>query len=359
MCGCERKVAYLIPRLWWIIGLALVVVCPPAAFADSTEAAGIVDVRGIEIFRDGRPWVAKGVVIVGRVAPVSVLQGPRDARRIARDRFGLAELQDIREFGADLVRFQVSQAGSDPASPLYSAEYVREVADAVQLARRNGFSVIVSLQAQIPSGVDERGMPGVKAQRAWRELAPLFAHDRGVMLELFNEPAPVGPDAVWPHDWGAWSRAMQPLIDQIRGIKASNVLLVDGLFWAHQLDGAPKLSDPLAKIVFAVHPYYNRALHTRAAWDSAFGNFSDSHPVMITEWNAVSFLSNCHSDISIYATEMLKYIEAKKLGLVAWAFDYPGAIFDDSGRLTAFNYAHCGKYTQYGAGSLIRDYFKK
>src|SRR5579863_538874 len=106
-------------------------------------------------------------------------------------------------------------------------------------------------------------MSNEKTQLAWRSLAPLFATDRGVMFELFNEPQPDGPDAVQPHDWNAWKAAMQPIVDDLRGRGAKNVLLVDGLYWAQVLNGAPQLEDPLAQIVYAVHPYYS-AKHLRS-----------------------------------------------------------------------------------------------
>ena len=96
----------------------------------------------------------------------------------------------MADFGADLIRFQVSQDSSDPKSAIYSSAYIDEVVHAVHLARSRGFAVIVSIQSRKPSGGDNpSGLPTDGTLRAWLNLAPRFSSDDGVMLELFNEPA--------------------------------------------------------------------------------------------------------------------------------------------------------------------------
>ena len=187
--------------------------------------------------------VPKGVGIVGRTAPAVI--SSEKAYIQARAEFGTNELDSVKQFGADLIRFQVSQGGNDPQSSIYSPDYLKEVLAAVKMARNEGFTVIVCLDLQAPSGLDEMGMPNTKAQRAWKSLAPLFANDKGVMLELFNEPAPDGPDTIRPYDWNSWRATTQPLVDQVRRSGGKNVLIVDGLNYGHVLNGAPILSDPL------------------------------------------------------------------------------------------------------------------
>jgi len=331
--------------------LALGALTPAAA-----ASGGEISVQGTTILRDGGPWVAKGVTLVGRVSPAALSRGNFAQ---ARQQFGEDELRDVKQFGADLVRFQISQGGSDPQSAIYSADYLKEVQSAVQLARNDGFSVIVSLQAEQPSGLNEMGMPNEKAQRAWQSLAALFAADRGVMLELFNEPSPNGPDATPSHDWATWRGAMQPLVDTVRGAGAKNVLILDGLFWSQVLKGASQIQDPLAQIVYAVHPYYSQYLRNKSDWDDMFGDFAKTHAVMATEWNAVSFRQNCNSATPQFAADMLKYLRERRIGLVVWAYDFPRAIFLSAhGPLTTFNGFQCGPQTQFGAGYLISQYFK-
>jgi hypothetical protein len=329
-----------------------------ALLPHSAIAQGDISVQGRTILRDGQPWIAKGVTFVGRVAPAAATRAGHELAQ-ARNQFGAQELQSAKQFGADLIRFQVSQGGSDPQSSIYSQEYVSEVEAAVKMARDQGLSVIVSLQAETPSGLDERGMPNKKAQRAWQSLAPLFATDRGVMLELFNEPSPKGPDAVQPHNWDNWKAAMQPIVDELRRAGSKNVILADGLYWAQMLDGAPQLEDPMSEIVYAVHPYYSPRLRGKLDWDNMFGNFSQRHPVMVTEWNALSFRNDCDSGMPNFAADMVSYLKERNIGLVAWAYDYPRALFTNfNGPLTSYVGFQCGPETDFGAGELIARSFK-
>lgn len=317
-------------------------------------AQGEVSVQGNSILRDGRPWVAKGVTIVGVVAPRGHLGGPY---KQAHNLFGARELDAAKQYGADLVRFQVSQAGLDSQSEIYSEEYLNDIKSAVALARGKGFSVILSLQSQPPSGVKETGMPNEKSVRAWRNLAPAFANDLGVIFEIFNEPSPEGPEAAPSHDWDTWRQRMQPIADEIRRSGARNVLLLDGLYWAQVLDGAPRLNDPLSQIAYAEHPYISPRLQTKHDWDLMFGNFSLSHPVMVTEWNATA-RKNCAANIPEWAAEMVNYLRAHKIGLVGWAFDLPGTLIANTDwSLTNYGGFYCSADARFGAGQLIHDSF--
>lgn len=325
---------------------------------NQAAAAGDVSVHGAGILRDGRPWIAKGVGIVGRTAPAAATKSKPYLE--ARAEFGANELNSVRKFGADLIRFQVSQAGTDPQSSIYSPDYVKEVVAAVKMARDTGFTVIVCLDSQKPSGLNEMGMPNEKAQRAWRTLAPLFANDRDVMLELFNEPAPDGPDAVQPYDWNTWQARMQPLVDVVRGVGAKNVLLVDGLYYGQVLAGAPPIRDPMLQVVYAIHPRYSPRLRTEPQWDQMFGNFAKTHAVLATEWAVNSFRPNCNNEFPGFAAGMLNYLRQRKIGLVGWAFDFPGTIFTGNfnSPLTSYNGFHCGRGTDFAAGELIARDFK-
>jgi Cellulase (glycosyl hydrolase family 5) len=343
-------------RWAYLIGAAALIVVYFAA-SRPAGATGDISVENTTILRDGHPWVAKGVTLVGRVSPAGLAMTP-DFQE-ARNSFGPDELSRAKAFGVDLIRFQISQGGTDPQSRIYSPAYIKEVQASVKLARDMGFSVIVSLQAEKTSGLDELGMPGQKALRAWGTLAPLFANDRGIMLELFNEPSPNGPDTTPSHDWESWKNGMQPLVDEIRHLQARNVLIADGLFWSKVLKGAPSLNDPISPVVYAVHPYYSKYLRDRADWDENFGNFAATHPVIATEWNAGSDKKNCTPGTPLFAASMLEYLRQRKIGLVAWAFDFPNSIIQSPGGTpTNFNgFSECEKGTHKGAGELIYRQF--
>jgi hypothetical protein len=185
-------------------GLLLVLLLLSTVVTGRAAAADRITVAGTQLLRDGRAWVPKGVVIAGLAAPPQALL---PLYRLAHAHFGPDELDAAKRYGADLLRFEVSQAGNDPFSPLFSAAYVDQVQQGIDLARARGFAVIVSVDSQKPSGLDQKGMPSESTLRAWKVLAPRFANDPDVMLELFNEPAPFGPT---PHDWDGWLLTTQP-----------------------------------------------------------------------------------------------------------------------------------------------------
>jgi endoglucanase len=339
-------------------GLSAPIILACAMLANAAAASGDVSVQGTILLRDGQPWVAKGFSTVGRTAPAAATK-PGDYAQ-ARQEFGAEELRRAKELGADVIRFQVSQGGGNPQSSIYSEAYLKEVKDAVSMARSMGFSVIVCVNGARPGGLDERGMPNEKTVMAWKSYAPLFRNDRGVMYELFNEPQPDGPDAVQPHDWDNWKAGMQPVVDQVRKLGAKNVLLVDGLFWAQMLQDAPKLDDPLSQIVYAVHPYFapQRLPDSEAAWFNMFGRFAQHHPVLASEWSTFSSGPKCNDDTPHFAASMLAYLQQQHIGLVVWGIDFPGRLFKQDGTLTSFDGFQCGPDTEFGPGELISKEFK-
>ncbi|MBV8744050.1 MAG: cellulase family glycosylhydrolase [Xanthobacteraceae bacterium] len=101
-------------------------------------------------------------------------------------------------------------------------------------ARSHGFVVIVSIDAQWENGVPNLpGMPNDSTVRAWQTLAPLLAKDNEIMLELFNEPA-LSSNA---QSQSQWAQLTQAIIDAVRNKGATNILLVDGLWYARSTNG--------------------------------------------------------------------------------------------------------------------------
>jgi hypothetical protein len=326
-----------------------------AAIFQSAAAAGLVDVSGRSLLRDGRPWVPHGVTVVGLLPP-SPSKFPIYAE--AQKHWGPAELNAIRAYGANVIRFQVSQPGLDPESPIYSPEYLQRLRQAVEEARRQNFTVILSVQAQGGAGLPNLPtMPDGSTERAWRALAPVFARDTGVMYELFNEPIVKDvPRDDWRAIWARWHQAFQQLITLVRSLGAQNVLVIDGVQTANFLGGAPTLQDPLNRLAFAVHPYLTGANKGPAAWDRNFGQFAASHPVIVTEWNATS-RGPCRADTPTAASEFITYAREKRIGIIGWAFDVPGTLVRNYNYApTTYSGFRCGA-PDGGAGQLLRESF--
>jgi Cellulase (glycosyl hydrolase family 5) len=327
-----------------------------------------ISVQGNQLYADGSPFVARGVQIVGLVAPPSYLWGKYIA---AGEHFGLAELQAAVADHANLVRFQVSEYGLDPSNPEYSPTYVTEIENAVELARSLGLNVIVSLQSESAAGLAASAnrcpLPDAGALTDWNELAAAFGGDSGVMFELYNEPAPGANATAWsqwlnggtitygdqPGD-SCTAIGMQQLIDQIRADGAGNVIIVPALGGETNLAGVPALTDPAnpsdPQLAYGIH-YPNLPIGI-SAWDKAFGNFSAKAPVIVTEWDGAATSPGCTSGTPAQSTELLAYLASKRIGLVGFAFDLPGTIVQDY-NYTPTSYAGFACGAQGGPGQVL------
>ena len=94
--------------------------------------------------------------------------------------------------------------------------------------------------------------PTATTRRAWRESRRRLGSDRGILLEIFNEPP--SATARTPAEWKPWQETMQSLIDLLRKAGSQNVLLVGGAQYSRSFEDAPLLHDPLGQIGYAVHP---------------------------------------------------------------------------------------------------------
>lgn len=328
---------------------------PLAALVTAPGAADAVTVDGNRFLRGGVPWIAEGVTLVGMVAPDSEIT-ERAAYSAARKRFGPDMLQAVRDYGADTVRYQVSQGGLDPQSPIYDPAYRDQVLGAIALTRKMGFNVIVSMQWQGPSGTrDSDGMPDDTTRRAWAAIIGHIGGDRGILLELFNEPHLRDRT---PENWAIWQADTQSLIDLVRAAGSQNVLLAGGLRSAHFLGGAPALHDPAGQLGYAVHPFLTAINTSRKSWDENFGDFSRDHPVMATAFNAATYNRPCRETFPQETDRLLGYLRRHQIGLVIWAFDLP-AVRRQNGDLSNYDDFSCekGAGTGGGAGEAVHEYF--
>jgi len=304
-------------RLLLAAGLLAVVLRSPAAAAEPAPAGVLgVQVGTNTLLRDCKPWLPRGLSFFGRLVPHSRPADPSTAA--ARERFDAEALPLARAVGADVIRLQIGQPFLDPQSPQHDLAYLGEVKGAVGQARRAGFSVILSLQWEGRTGVKPVEMlPKASALRAWAVVAPAFADDLGIAFELFNEPAsPSDPGAGF---WEAWRTGHQALIDTLRRSGVRNLLIVDGLHGAQQLDGAPPLVDPIGQLAYAVHPYFGAEDNSPAGWDQRFGRFAASHPVIATEWGHAAW--QCERGGADRVEQLIGYLAERRIGLVAYGAD--------------------------------------
>ena len=195
------------------------------------------------------------------------------------------------------------------------------VRSAIAQARAAGLIVFIAMQTQTYGCTRyENGaiqaLPDVHTQHAWAQLLNSrpngppsdpgialrpIASDKGIVLEIFNEPATnkacnTGlpyPEAVWT-DWATGcgtepNQGMLPLAQYVRKLAPNNVLVIDGDRAAGTFAGFVVPSGMPSNSAYTVHPYDYVAGSVSASislWDSRFGDFEQSgQAVIVTEWN--------------------------------------------------------------------------
>lgn len=391
-----------------------------------------VDPDSLQLLSNGVPFKVNGLEYTAFVGPVEWLQtgntnsnnGAFTSYLNARKDFmadPVKALDRARMLGANTVEFKVGQAGlaphnaPEPIAPeriAYSPDYEKEVVDAVRLARSEGFVVLVSMQDTEVSGGPASPHPGLGnmgtsvTKDAAVSLGQLFADDPGIMIELVVEPW--GSTCGWPcyiqggkDDAGNLYVGINDILFNMRLAHVGNLVVVEPLvqdFSAYynskngnypfgKITDAPWVKD---RLIYGLHPYleFDRIGVKQQSWDAAFGDFSKTHPVLITEWNenTMRFEEWC-TPIGEMAfdgkaglggalttpLEMLHYLsdpERHIAGLIGWAIDIPTTLLRKDGSLmgmcTNGKPARCGPMQATGnkkAGSFsgvaewIQDYF--
>jgi hypothetical protein len=321
-------------------------------------AAGGIRVAGNRLLRDGAPFVPVGFTLVALTSPSG-----GDGTAWAADRLD-STIEQTVAWGADTIRFQLSQRGLDPTDPLYSDAYVERISGGVALARSHGLVVMLSIQDQALSGGDSHAQPSGATIRDWRTLTARFNGDPNVLYEIFNEPQnPPTPDG-----WGLWRNGgpadrnqgtpavgHQAVLDAIRATGARNVVVADAAQFAQRLDGVPLLHDPLGQVAYGVHPYLTHTLREPADWEPGFGFLSTQYPVIATEWTAVPWVRFCHPEWGTTSSQLLTFLQERDIGMLAWALDVLNSLVADGHyTATSLDGFECGENLPFGPGELFK-----
>ena len=350
------------------VGVALVtaafllnfVVGADVSRAEPASASSSIGLRvtGNQLTRNGYDFLPRGFNMIGLLAPDWCVtgQGP-----LAASHFGQAELDAAKDWNANTLRFQVSQRGlADPAIAQTTRDtYLQRVVDGVQLARSNGFVVIVSMQDQSNGCGRSHPLPSALTVSAWNVLAPALMSDRHVMFELFNEPAVENTAQGWVQwrdggigpttNLGDAPVGHEALIDQLRSLGAKNVLIADGVNYAGRLAGIPLLDDSTGQVMYGVHPYYLN--NGEPWWNQQWGYLTSTVPVIATEWNYHAV--DCDTPKATLAQRLMTYLQDHRVGLLAHAFDVPGGTIT---RDWSWSPTDCAT-AEGGSGRVVKDYF--
>lgn len=342
---------------------------PAPTAPDPISSGQIVDVSGSHMTLNGALWLSRGVVLQGFVRPLAALEAGNNLSRLnARLNYGAAELAAIQSFDADTIRFQIGQPSLDPNSPLYDPDYLNQVVTAIKQARQAGFVVMIMMQDESISGEPaQHPLPTTETQSDWDLFTTAFGSDRGVIFELYNEPSLSASTA----NWQLWlngglvtgqtvpSIGMQALVNYIRSKGAQNVFVLDGLGHASTLQGVPAVTDPLNRLVYAVHPYQHGSAD-ESQWDAEFGIPSASMPVWADEWSAATDMQLGLGSLPGFqvAVDLLNYLRAHSIPLCTGAFDMPQFVVQDIPGWTLTNYDnYSATSTTEGSGTLVHNTF--
>ena len=353
--------------------------------ARSQTLTGQVTVVDRHLLRDGQPWVPHGFFQVAFAVPPGAFntvlpdgQPINPVYQIGYSNYSPTEYVDMRRAGADSVRLAISQSAADPENTKYfNQQWLNTVIGAIHAARAAGLSVIIAAQDESQGDEAKSVLPDDATQRFWREFAPIFGQDRGVLFELYNEPGEPQDVQPAPQQWQDWAAAMNDTLALVRDLGAMNIIVADGLAYAQQLSGAPALNDPLNQVVYAAHPYpHDEAGQQPQAWNEKFGNFAQTEPVIITEWGPGYY---CNSSTPQATVDFLAYLKQRQIGLevVAWDWgtykfasaiqNFPNVVF--SSFLTPTSPDACsaangyrpgaghGPSTSFGLGKVIESWY--
>jgi len=165
--------------------------------------------------------------------------------------------------------------------------------------------------------------PNVQTIDLWKILALRYRTEPAVLFDLFNEPHDplrddflpihlINPDGevmdsdrsfVAAGEWVPWARR---LVEEVRRIRNTGLILIGGVDWAFDLRG---IYVDAPNIVYSAHIYANRK---PGMWWKALGR-ADVLPVYIAEWGGTA------KDIQ-FGRKLADLMRQKGLGWTAWSW---------------------------------------
>lgn len=219
-----------------------------------------------------------------------------------------------------------------------AAQYQATVKQTVDALTAMKLNVIIDLQWTDANGQAAGGagwsLADNESVNFWQQVAPIYASYSNVLFELYNEPH--------PSTWQCWQQGcsitetmyvsacscpqtetytgvgMQALVDAVRGTGANNLVLVAGMDWGFDLSQITTYQLTGSNIVYDTHPYpYSEKMPP--SWDNAFGNISQTYPVMSAE-------SGEYDCGNAYMSQLLSYFDTHQIGWIGWAWISLGSV---------------------------------
>lgn len=244
----------------------------------------------------------------------------------------------IRGWHANIIRLPLSQDrwfGKAPEQRDGGASYRKLVRTVVDAVTRQNCYIILDLHwsdaNQWGKNIGQHIMPDENSAAFWKDLAPRFKDNAGVIFDLYNEP----------HDttWAVWQNGgeitetdrrtrsqlkyravgLQQLLNTVRSTGAKNVVIAGGLNWAYDMSGflnGRALSDPHGRgVIYANHDYPIKG-ETMAQWLTEMERAAAKLPVIVDEFGTESGRSSVGPNQ--WVLQVLAILKEHDWNWVAW-----------------------------------------
>jgi len=151
------------------------------------------------------------------------------------------------------------------------------------------------------------------AKEFWEMMAVKYRGDRGVMFELWNEPADQKNN-----NWQNLKPYMERLYDIIRSQGASNIIIIPGVWWAYDLRDIKDKPLIGENIAYSWHNYEANGRYL--SWSQALDGLNDKYPIIVTEWGYEIDPTSSYNVRTDYPGKFKQFILDKGLHFTAWCW---------------------------------------
>jgi len=232
--------------------------------------------------------------------------------------------------------------------------YQKAVSQFVNLFLQNNIYVILDLHWTADGTTVPKGQAAMPNQDHsidfWKSVASYFKGNDTIIFDLFNEPFP--DNGNW-NDAGAWkcwrdggsscsglsfqAAGMQDLVNAVRSVGATNVLMLGGLAWSNSfaqwITYLP--NDTMHNIAGSWHSYNFNYCNNMACWNQYVLPVAQKYPIIIGEMGE----NDCQSS---YIGSVMSFADSNKISYLGWTWNTwdcdsgPALITDYSGTPTGF-----------------------
>jgi len=268
-----------------------------------------------------------------------------------------ASVDAMKAWKINSVRIPLNEdcwLGLNGLSPSVSGRtYQNAVADFVSLFLNNDIYVILDLHwtaagTTIPT--KQAPMPNKDHSiDLWKSVASTFKGNNAIIFDLFNEPYP--GDNTWDNSaaWACWrnggncsgldfeAAGMQDLVDAVRSVGASNILMLGGLAYSNSfaqwIQYVP--NDPLKQLAGSWHSYNFNYCNNQNCWQQYVYPVAQKFPIIIGEFGE----NDCNHG---YVDTLMEWADQNRLSYLGWTWNNwdcgsgPSLITDYNGNPTNF-----------------------